>query len=204
MGVQPRRRAGGCHDRRPLDRSAPQVRLGGRLGHSMAAREPTNSAPPCTRCSTSIAYSAGSTPRPTDWPRRVRAARRKPDAPSRGARFFAAHEVARRPRTWRPGRRRAYRQRRVIRCRRRRVAAGFWGAQLAKQVGLIVPLVPMAHQYARTGQIAGLAGAATRNCRRRACRSCGIRTTTCISASTSTASASAIMGTGRCRWTCPR
>jgi glycine cleavage system aminomethyltransferase T/glycine/D-amino acid oxidase-like deaminating enzyme len=37
-------------------------------------------------------------------------------------------------------------------------AAGFWGAQLAKQVGLVVPLVPMAHQYARTGQIGPLVG----------------------------------------------
>lgn len=37
-------------------------------------------------------------------------------------------------------------------------AAGFWGAQLARQVGLVVPLVPMAHQYARTGQIPGLVG----------------------------------------------
>jgi glycine cleavage system aminomethyltransferase T/glycine/D-amino acid oxidase-like deaminating enzyme len=36
--------------------------------------------------------------------------------------------------------------------------AGFWGAQLAKEVGLVVPLVPMAHQYARTGQIASLVG----------------------------------------------
>ncbi|KWX59611.1 FAD-dependent oxidoreductase [Mycobacterium sp. NAZ190054] len=37
-------------------------------------------------------------------------------------------------------------------------AAGFWGAQLAGQVGLVLPLVPMAHQYARTGQIAELVG----------------------------------------------
>ena len=37
-------------------------------------------------------------------------------------------------------------------------AAGFWGAQLAKEVGLVVPLVPLAHQYARTGQIADLVG----------------------------------------------
>lgn len=37
-------------------------------------------------------------------------------------------------------------------------AAGFWGAELAKQVGLVLPLVPMAHQYARTGQIAALVG----------------------------------------------
>jgi glycine cleavage system aminomethyltransferase T/glycine/D-amino acid oxidase-like deaminating enzyme len=36
--------------------------------------------------------------------------------------------------------------------------AGFWGAQLAKQVGLVVPLVPMAHQYATTGRIEPLAG----------------------------------------------
>ena len=36
--------------------------------------------------------------------------------------------------------------------------AGFWGAQLAKQVGLVVPLVPMAHQYATTGRIEPLVG----------------------------------------------
>lgn len=37
-------------------------------------------------------------------------------------------------------------------------AAGFWGAQLARQVGLVLPLVPMAHQYAKTGQVAPLVG----------------------------------------------
>ena len=37
-------------------------------------------------------------------------------------------------------------------------AAGFWCAQLARQVGLVLPLVPMAHQYARTGQLAELVG----------------------------------------------
>ena len=36
--------------------------------------------------------------------------------------------------------------------------AGFWGAQLAMQVGLIVPLVPMAHQYATTGRVEPLVG----------------------------------------------
>ncbi|MET0896418.1 MAG: FAD-dependent oxidoreductase [Mycobacterium sp.] len=35
-------------------------------------------------------------------------------------------------------------------------AAGFWGAQLGSRVGLTVPLVPMAHQYAKTGQVAEL------------------------------------------------
>src|SRR6185295_16364469 len=35
-------------------------------------------------------------------------------------------------------------------------AAGFWGAQLGARVGLTVPLVPMAHQYAKTGQLADL------------------------------------------------
>ncbi|MFQ6325722.1 GcvT family protein [Nocardia sp. CWNU-33] len=37
-------------------------------------------------------------------------------------------------------------------------AAGFWGAEVAQQVGLVVPLVPMAHQYAKTGRIDALAG----------------------------------------------
>ena len=36
-------------------------------------------------------------------------------------------------------------------------AAGFWGAKLGTQVGLTVPLVPMAHQYAKTGRVPGLA-----------------------------------------------
>jgi glycine cleavage system aminomethyltransferase T/glycine/D-amino acid oxidase-like deaminating enzyme len=35
-------------------------------------------------------------------------------------------------------------------------AAGFWGAELGRKVGLTVPLVPMAHQYAKTGQLAAL------------------------------------------------
>ncbi|RDI53885.1 GcvT family protein [Nocardia mexicana] len=37
-------------------------------------------------------------------------------------------------------------------------AAGFWGAAVAKQVGLVLPLLPMAHQYARTGPLAALTG----------------------------------------------
>ncbi|MGB6180880.1 MAG: FAD-dependent oxidoreductase [Rhodococcus sp. (in: high G+C Gram-positive bacteria)] len=37
-------------------------------------------------------------------------------------------------------------------------AAGFWGAELGRTVGLTVPLVPMAHQYAYTGQIEPLVG----------------------------------------------
>lgn len=32
-------------------------------------------------------------------------------------------------------------------------AAGFWGAELGRKVGLTVPLVPMAHQYAKSGQL---------------------------------------------------
>ncbi|MBX7433392.1 FAD-dependent oxidoreductase [Mycobacterium sp. Y57] len=35
-------------------------------------------------------------------------------------------------------------------------AAGFWGAQLGARVGLTVPLVPMAHQYAKSGQVSSL------------------------------------------------
>ncbi|MCV7281020.1 FAD-dependent oxidoreductase [Mycolicibacterium flavescens] len=37
-------------------------------------------------------------------------------------------------------------------------AAGFWGAEIAERVGLVLPLVPMAHQYARTGRIEALVG----------------------------------------------
>ncbi len=36
--------------------------------------------------------------------------------------------------------------------------AGFWGAAVGAMVGLAVPLQPMAHQYARTGQVRSLAG----------------------------------------------
>lgn len=38
------------------------------------------------------------------------------------------------------------------------LAAGFWGAQLARGVDLALPLVAMAHQYAKTGQLAALVG----------------------------------------------
>jgi dimethylglycine oxidase len=34
--------------------------------------------------------------------------------------------------------------------------AGFWGAKVGQLVGLTVPLLPMAHQYAKTGQVPGL------------------------------------------------
>ncbi|MDF2823188.1 MAG: dmg, partial [Mycobacterium sp.] len=37
-------------------------------------------------------------------------------------------------------------------------AAGFWGAQLGATVGLTVPLVPMAHQFAKSGQLGELPG----------------------------------------------
>ncbi len=38
-------------------------------------------------------------------------------------------------------------------------ATGFWGPQTGALVDLVVPLLPMAHQYARTGAVAALAGA---------------------------------------------
>ncbi|ALL78142.1 sarcosine dehydrogenase [Pseudonocardia sp. EC080610-09] len=36
--------------------------------------------------------------------------------------------------------------------------AGFWGRELGKLVGMRVPLLPLAHQYARTGQVEDLVG----------------------------------------------
>ncbi|WP_232668489.1 GcvT family protein [Pseudonocardia sp. TRM90224] len=36
--------------------------------------------------------------------------------------------------------------------------AGFWGRELGKLVGMRVPLLPLAHQYVRTGQVAEIAG----------------------------------------------
>ncbi|MER7081623.1 Glycine cleavage system T protein (aminomethyltransferase) [Saccharopolyspora kobensis] len=36
--------------------------------------------------------------------------------------------------------------------------AGFWGKALGELVGMKVPLLPLAHQYARTGQVAELVG----------------------------------------------
>ncbi len=37
-------------------------------------------------------------------------------------------------------------------------AAGFWGAELGRTVGLTVPLVPMAHQFAKTAPVPALDG----------------------------------------------
>ncbi|MGW2248759.1 GcvT family protein [Kitasatospora sp. NPDC001660] len=36
--------------------------------------------------------------------------------------------------------------------------AGFWGPKIGRMAGLVVPLVPMAHQYARTTPVPALAG----------------------------------------------
>jgi dimethylglycine oxidase len=36
--------------------------------------------------------------------------------------------------------------------------AGFWGRAIGEMVGMRVPLLPLAHQYVRTGQVAELAG----------------------------------------------
>ncbi|WP_433831669.1 GcvT family protein [Actinoplanes sp. CA-015351] len=38
-------------------------------------------------------------------------------------------------------------------------AAGFWGPAIGEMVGLTVPLLPLAHQYARTGPVPALSGA---------------------------------------------
>ncbi|MBN9100943.1 MAG: FAD-dependent oxidoreductase [Pseudonocardia sp.] len=38
--------------------------------------------------------------------------------------------------------------------------AGFWGPAVGEMVGMAVPLLPLAHQYVRTGQVAALAGGA--------------------------------------------
>ncbi len=40
-------------------------------------------------------------------------------------------------------------------------AAGFWGPVIGRMAGIDVPLQPLAHQYARTRPLPGLAGAAT-------------------------------------------
>ena len=37
-------------------------------------------------------------------------------------------------------------------------AAGFWGPRIGRMVGLTVPLQPLAHQFAKTGPVADLAG----------------------------------------------
>ncbi|WP_033287579.1 GcvT family protein [Amycolatopsis jejuensis] len=37
--------------------------------------------------------------------------------------------------------------------------AGFWGREVGDLIGMPVPLLPLAHQYAKTGQVAGLAEA---------------------------------------------
>ncbi|GAA1799639.1 FAD-dependent oxidoreductase [Planosporangium flavigriseum] len=37
-------------------------------------------------------------------------------------------------------------------------AAGFWGPKIGRMVGLTIPLLPLAHQYAKTGPVASLVG----------------------------------------------
>ena len=58
-------------------------------------------------------------------------------------------------------------------------AAGFWGPAIGAMAGLTVPLQPLAHQYAKSGPLAGAGKAAP---------SCATRTATSTSATTATAS----------------
>ncbi len=159
LGVQSGRRPRGGHHRRSAGPICTARPAGPRRGASRAGCSRPPNASPCIRCSTPTASSVASTRRPTGWPRRVRAAEaqaRAGDRPRREVR-------ARTPRCSASSRRAAgwpayaptdgVIDADIVVC-----AAGFWGAQLAKQVGLVVPLVPMAHQYARTGQIAALVG----------------------------------------------
>ena len=65
--------------------------------------------------------------------------------------------------------------------------AGFWGPTVGAMVGMDVPLLPLAHQYVKTGQVAELVGRNTR------LGEAGLpilrhQDRTCTSASTSTAS----------------
>ena len=126
-------------------------------GESRRTADRRTSAWRCIRCSTPTASSAASTPPPTDWPRRCAPWRRRPVGDARGATFRPHTEVLG---IVDNGRRvtGVHTADGVIDADIVCVRAGFWGAQFARQVGLVVPLVPMAHQYARTGQIEALVG----------------------------------------------
>jgi hypothetical protein len=67
-------------------------------------------------------------------------------------------------------------------------------------VGMDIPLLPLAHQYAKTTRFPN-SSAATPKPPRRACRSCATKTRTFISANLSIVSASAPMPTARCQVT---
>ena len=141
--------------------------------------------------------SAACTSRPTGSPRPLRAgeaqARRATDA---GARFLGHHEVVGIAQEGgavtgvrhRPGH---------VPRRHRRVLRRLLGAADRRAwPASTVPLLPMAHQYAKTGPVPALAGRNDAGAARRPRRSCATRTATCTSASTATGSASAPTATG--------
>ena len=196
--LQPGRRPRGRDDARALGRPAPPARLRAVVGRrGRAARRPRRSAPGCTRSSTRDQVLGGLHVASDGLAKALRAgeaqARR---AIERGARFLAAPRASS---TSPPSGGRVtgvVTDQGVVPADLVVSCAGFWGAEIGTMVGLTVPLLPMAHQYARTGQVPGLA---TTRSPRRPCRSCATRTPTCTSASTATGSASAPTATARCR-----
>ena len=125
-------------------------------GRGASAR---TSASGCTRCSIATRVLGG-----LHVPDR-RAGQGRPRG--RGAR--PAGRGARRARSWarpgspassrrRPGDRRAHRRRACIPADIVVSCAGFWGPEIGAMVGMAVPLLPLAHQYAWTGQVPELAG----------------------------------------------
>ena len=151
--LQPGRRARGRHHARTLGRPAPPAGLGPTPGASRSPSSTRTSASGCTRCWTASRSSAASTPRPTGWRRPSRAAEAQARRArcARGARSWAAHRRARRSRAggWPRHRRRAPSagviDADVVVCVRRLLGR----RRSARMVGLDVPLLPMAHQYAQ-------------------------------------------------------
>jgi glycine cleavage system aminomethyltransferase T/glycine/D-amino acid oxidase-like deaminating enzyme len=96
---------------------------------------------------------------PTDGlakaPRAVEAQARR--AMERGARFLGGHEVVgigqENGRVTGVETDQGFIEADIVVC-----AAGFWGPKIGRMVGLTIPLLPLAHQYAKTGQVASLVG----------------------------------------------
>ena len=149
--LQEGRRPRGRDDARTADRPAPPARVAdvvGRRGHRWSTR---TSASGCTACSTGTRSSAACTCRPTAWRRPRRAV--APCAARGGARgrFQGSTRVVGIEQAG--GRVTGVRTAEgvieadvVVSC------AGFWGPAIGAMVGMDVPLLPLAHQYVKTGR----------------------------------------------------
>ena len=201
MVLQPGRRPRGRHHRGAAGRAAPQTGLGHLVGCRRQGHRPAGvrQAASATRPDSDARRAVRGVRRPRQGRSRRRGPRPARAEPWRGVPGLDQGDRHRAQR--RQGHRRHHHRRRDARPTSWCPAAGSGVPNSAHWSGWTSRCCHLPTSTPRRTRSPNLSDA-TPSCRRRASRSCVIRTRTSTSASTWTASASAPTPTARCRWTC--